>query len=65
MYFTEYDAAKDVDNEDHTMFVDQVLHLSAGWETDSDNLKITGVPDYKECYRICLITNENRCYMFR
>lgn len=62
-FILETDA--NVDNEDHTIFTDLVLYISDDWEDEDENLIIGGVISHQECYKICLITNHGKCFLFR
>jgi hypothetical protein len=62
MFFAE--TTVHVTSLDHTTFTDQVFHIAATWNSDDDNLVITGVATVQDCYRICYVTNGEHCSMF-
>ena len=65
-YFLSSAATQEnADDYDFTDIENQVLYLSSTWDDISENLMISGVQSYQECYRRCLVTNGDRCFLFK
>ena len=42
-----------------------MLYLSSTWDDVRENLLISGVESIEECYKLCLITNGDYCFVLR
>ena len=55
----------DIDSLPFTVLTAQIMYDDSNWNDVNHNLLITGVESYQECYKRCLITNGDYCYVFR
>lgn len=47
-----------------TSFANVAFHFAAQWYDSSTNLLTRGVSSVEDCYRICWVSNDQRCRVF-
>lgn len=49
----------------HSVFPGEIFWVTSSWNDLKNNLLISGVESYEACYRRCLVTNSDYCFVFR